>query len=275
MGNESPATTLAEPTARPAGGGLLADVARLYISPGPLFAGLYQGRRSAPALLLLVLLHGLYAGLLLSTGVPDYEIEAQAQRDINRRAEKLKGDEDSDELTRQVEALEKMAAFNKVFSRVLLLIGGPARLLVSVALVASVLFLAVSLGGSAKANFAQLAAVVTFASFTELPRMALRLFLVSRLEVLRVETSAAALLADPRSAPAAFLLLRLLDPFEIWYWALIGLGLWKTGQLSGRRALAVTSALVLAVGLLQGCLGAGNFVEYRGAFPGEEAAAES
>jgi hypothetical protein len=243
---------------------LISDLVALFVRPGALFAEFHRLRRTGPALALLAFLHLLYAGALLSTGVPDYEIQAQAQTMINREAEKLKGDEDSDELTRTVETLEKMASFNQVFSRIALLAGGPVRLLVGIALVSSVLFLIVSLAGIAKADFAQIAAVVVFASYTEVPRLLVKLLLVSQLHVLRVETSLAALLSHPKVAPALFLLLRRFDPFEFWYWGLIGLGLWKTGQLSGRRAFVVVVVLALAVGLLQGCLGAGDLVETEG-----------
>src|SRR5262249_36260404 len=148
-----------------------------------------------------------------------------------------KGDENSAERARIVETLEKAAVFNKLFARIVLFVGAPLRLLLGVGVVASLLFLAVALWGSAHADFRQLGAIAVFASFVELPRLLVRLFLIVRLQALRVETSAAAFLPSTRAGLGAFLLLRRLDPFEAWYWVLVGLGLWKTGQMSGRRAL--------------------------------------
>jgi hypothetical protein len=87
--------------------------------------------------------------------------------------------------------------------------------------------------------------------------------LVASIHATRVETSLAALLSGPRAGLTAFLLFRRLDPFEVWFWVLIGLGLWKTGQMSGRRALLVTLALALLATLVQGCLDVGNLAEYQ------------
>ena len=244
-------------------GGLLADVVRLFLSPGTLFAHLPVVNRSGGALLILIVAHLLCAGFILSTGVPDYEIAVQTQQEIARIDEQLKGDENSEERTRAIEALEKAEAFNKLFTRVALFAGGPLRLLLGVAALASLLFLAVTFWGAAKADFRLLWGVVAFASCVMLPRLLLVAFLVARLQVQRVETSLAVLVSNPRAAPLVFLLLRRLDPFEAWYWALVGLGLWKTGQMSGRQAVIVTTALALSVMLVQVCLDLGTLAEYR------------
>jgi hypothetical protein len=261
---------LAEPEVGRPGGGLLADLVRLFVSPGALFAHLPRCNRSGGALLVLVLANLLYAALLLSTGWPDYEIAAQAQKDISRTDEQLKGDENSEERTRAVEALEKKAEFDKLFRRVLLIVGKPLWLLLGIATVASALFLAVALGGAAKADFRQLWGIVVFASCVELLRLPLVLFLVMRLRAVRVETSLAALLTGPARGPAGFLqmlLLRRFDPFEVWFWALVGLGLWKTGQMTGRRAVVVTVLLALATTALLMCLDVSALAEYRAPTP--------
>src|SRR5262249_5470200 len=149
------------------------DVVRLFLRPGALFAELHRTNRAAAALFVLLAVHLLYAGLLLLTGVPDYEIEAQSQKEINRTAEQLKGEENEQELNRKVEALEKKAVFDRLFARVALLAGEPMGTLAVVGLVSCALFLAVALWGSAKADFAQLAGIVVFASFVEVPQLLL------------------------------------------------------------------------------------------------------
>jgi hypothetical protein len=245
-------------------------VARLFVSPGALFASLSVTNRSGGALAVLLVAHVLFAGLILSTRVPDYEIEAQAGKEITRTDEQLKGDDNSEERARAIETLEKTAVFNKLFARVLLFAAGPLRLLLGVAVVASLLFLAVALWGTTKADFRMLWGIAVFAALVELPRLLLRLFLVAHIHALRVETSLAVFLPGPRAGLAAFLLLRRLDPFEVWYWALVGLGLWKTGQMSGRRALVVAVALALLTALAQGCLDLGKLAEYRAPLTPEE-----
>jgi hypothetical protein len=255
--------TAAEPAAAERAGGLAADVLRLFVSPGVLFADLHRHNRSLGALALLLAAHTLFAALLLSTGVPDYEIQALTQKQINREAAKLQGEENSEELAKAVEALEKGAAFQKVFARVLLLVWTPLRFLVGAGVVTSLLFLAVSLGSSAKADFRLLSGVVVFASLVTIPQLALRLFLVSQTQVGRVDTSAGAFVGDPQVGAGLYLLLRRLDPFELWYWCLVGLGLWKTGQTTGRRAVFLAAALALAAALTQGCLDVGEVAEVR------------
>jgi hypothetical protein len=244
----------------------------VFLRPGALFARLEVENRAAGALLVLLLFHVLGAALLLTTGVPDYEIAARAQRDLARAAEQLRDDETSNEFTQAVESLEKQATFNKLFSRLQLQVGGPLRLLAGVALVASALYLVVAVWGRTKADYPLLAALVIFASYTALPRLAARLFLVSQLQVLRVETSAAAFLTDPRAAGLVpYLLLRRLDPFELWYWALVGLGLWKTGQFTGKRAVVATVLLALLTAAGQSVLDLSEVAEIQIQLSGQAA----
>jgi hypothetical protein len=229
-------------------GSLLGDIGNLFLAPGRLFAGLPRCNRYASALLGLMILHAVYACAVLSTGVPDYEIDAATQKAINRVPEPNPADDNADEIAGKVTALEKGAVFSKLLTRVLMVAGRPVSVLFSVAVVASLLFVIVALRGGAKPDFQLLAAVAVFAAYVEVPRMLVRLVLIAQLHALRVETSAAALY-DLRTGLVPFLVLRRLDPFDFWYWGLVGLGLWKTGQLSGRAALlaAVVLALLAAV----------------------------
>jgi hypothetical protein len=260
-------TVLAAPDVGEPAGGLLTDMVRLFTSPGTLFANLPLVNRAGGVLFVLMMAHVAAAALILLTRVPDYEIGAQAEKESTRAAEQLKGDDNSEELSRALEAQDKKAVFEKLFARVRMLVGGPVRLLLGVAVVASLLFLAVALWGAAKADFRLLWGVVVFSSCVELPRLLIRVILTAGVHATRVETSLAAFLPGPRAGLAAFLLFRRLDPFELWFWALVGLGLWKTGQMSGRRALVVTVALAVLATLVQGCLDVGNLAEYRAATP--------
>ncbi len=254
---------LAEPEVASPAGGPLADLVRLFTSPGALFANLPLVNRAGGALLVLLAAQLAAAAVIVATRVHDYEVSARAEQDSNRIAEQLKGDENSEELTKALEAREKQAVFDKMFGRVRLFVGDPLRLLLGIAVVASLCFLAVSLGGAAKADFRVLWGVVVFASCVELPRLLVRVVLVAGVHASRVETSLAAFLPGQRAGLAAFLLLRRLDPFELWYWALVGLGLWKTGQMSGRRALAVALTLAVLAALVQGCFDVGNLADYQ------------
>jgi hypothetical protein len=237
---------VAEPRTPERPGSLLRDLVRLYTSPAALFADLARWNRSAPALLLLMVLHALFAVGVVSTRVPDFEIDTATQKAINQYANQPHTDESADTVDRALVALEKGAVFYKLLARVLLVAGGPVRVAVVAGLLASVLFLVVALRGAVKPDFHVLAAVAVFAAYAEVPRLLMRLFLVSQLQTTRVETSLAAFVSAPHVSLPLYLLLRRLDPFDVWYWALVGLGVWKTGQLSARASLVTVVVLALA-----------------------------
>jgi hypothetical protein len=248
-GPASSAPAEQRPTDRP--GGLLRDIGRLYLRPAALFTDLSRWNRSASALLLLMAVHLLYAVAVVSTGVPDYETDLAAQKEISRTEQQLRGDENSDERTRTLDALEKGAVFTKLLTRVLLVAGGPVQLLAGIGALAAVLFVAGALWGGGKPDFQLLSAVAVFAAYALVPKLLLRLLLISQLQVARVETSAAALVAAPHVSLGLYLFLRRLDPFDLWYWALVALGIWKTGQFRGRLAVVVVVVLALLAGLAQ------------------------
>src|SRR5262245_5849934 len=80
----------------PSPGSLLGDIATLSLPPGRPFADLPRSTRAASALLVLMVLHAVYACAALSTGVPDYEIDAATQKAINRAPEPNPADDNTD-----------------------------------------------------------------------------------------------------------------------------------------------------------------------------------
>jgi hypothetical protein len=243
-----------EPRPREQPGGLLRDLANLYLRPTALFDELPRRNRSAAALLLLMALQALYALGVVSTGVLDYEIDADTQKAMSRYADQPHSDESADQVSATLDALAKAGTFNKLLARVLLVLGRPVATAAAAGLLASVLFVVVALRGTAKPDFHLLAAVAVFAAFALVPQLLVRLFLISQLQVSRVETSLAAFAPAPHVSLWLYLLLRRLDPFDAWYWALVGLGAWKTGQLSARAALVTVIVLAVLVVLLQTAL---------------------
>jgi Yip1-like protein len=239
------------------GGSLARDLVRIYVSPGALFADLPRWNRSAAALVLLMALYALYGLAVLSTGVSDYENDLAAQEEIGRLPDQPRNDDNAEELDRQRDALEKGAVFGKMLARVEFVVGNPVLLAAAVGLLAGVLFIIVALWGATKPDYHVLAGVVTFAAYVSVPCWLVRLLLISQLHVSRVETSAAVF--APAHAPLAlYLLLRRLDPFEVWFWALVGLGLYRSGQLS-RRGTVIAVVVLALLGAL--CLCALNLPE--------------
>jgi Yip1 domain len=253
------------PEARPNGppGGLLDDVVAAFFAPAALFDRLPAHNRAAAALLVLLLAHVLYALGVISTGVVDYETGARAEREIARQTAHLPGDDPADDPQHLAETLEKGAAFTRMLTRVLLLVAGPARVLCGVGVLAGILFVVVALSGATKADFSLLAGVAVFAAFAEVPRLLLRLLLIAGVHASRVETSLAAFADVHHVGLAGFLFLRRLDPFDAWYWALVALGLCRTGQLRLRWAVTVVVALALLTALLQCMMEVGDLAEIK------------
>jgi hypothetical protein len=257
----SPPTAAApRPTERP--GSLFRDLVNLYLHPSVLFEALPRWNRSASALGVLMLLYALYAAALVSTGVLDYEIQLETAKAANRYANQPHTDESAEDVNRMLTAIDKGATFSMLLSRVVLIAGSPVSAAAGAGLLASVLFVVVALRGAAKPDFHLLAAVAIFAAYALVPRLLVHLFLVSQLQVSRVETSLAAFVSAPHVSLPVYLLLRRLDPFDVWYWCLVGLGLWKTGQLSGRTALVTAVVLGVMVAVLLAAADVSVFAEY-------------
>jgi hypothetical protein len=223
------------------------DLARLFLCPGALFARLPQHNPYPSALLLLVLLHVLFGSAVLSTGLVDYDIDRRARHDFARVAHHLEVDLPDQWADSSLKAVQQRAGFEKLLARLGWLLGGPLCLGAGVAFTAAFLFVVVALGGR-KPDLPLLAGVITFASFAEAARLLVVLFLVWQRQTLRVDLSAAVCAGGQDVGLPAYLLLRCLDPFALWYWALLGIGLWKTGQADGItacRAVLVLAALTV------------------------------
>jgi hypothetical protein len=233
----------AEAKVESAAGSLLDDLVTLFLMPTQLFRRLPVVNRGGAALALLLVFQVSYAIGVISTGVLDYEIDIQTEKQASQQAILQEGEQKSKELDQALESLDKAAIFSKLLARVVLVIGEPLRLLVGIGLLAGLLFVAVALFGG-KPDFSVLAGLVVFASWVEVPRLALRLYLLSQIGASRVDTSAAAFVHHTAQGLPVYLLLRQLDPFALWFWILVGLGLVTSGQLQRRAAIRVVFGLV-------------------------------
>jgi hypothetical protein len=225
-------------------GNLARDIFALFVRPSNLFRELPRTNRVAGALLLLMGLHALYGFGLISTGVLDYEIDVNTQTEISRIRQHPPAKESAEKFTTALDAVEKGAIFKKQFTRVVVLAGGPLQACLDASVLAACLFLVVALRGG-KPNYQVLLGVTTFAAFVEVPRLLMRLLLTAQLHVSRVETSAAAFVSRPNVGLGPYLLLRRLDPFEVWYYLLVGFGVVYAGQLKPRAAAVAVCVLAL------------------------------
>ena len=83
------------------------------------------------------------------------------------------------------------------------------------------------------------------AGFIDLAAILLKLIMMIYYHTMRVETSLAVLVSPDKPS-----ILAAIDPFRIWFWILISLGLGLTRQLSVRMAIIASALLCLgAMGL--------------------------
>jgi len=222
---------------RPAG---LRDLGLLVTRPRALFARVEDTGAYGWALAVLLVLVTLVGYAEAQTGL----YERLVDQDVERAQADLEATQghllDRVELRDKMEELRKGGEFNKVLRRLEVIVLSPIGLLVSFLLTASVLYAAVALIGR-KPEYHTLMAICTYSGFVILGSQALRLVMMLCYKTTRVDTSLQML------APAGkYAWLAAFDPFRLWYWLLVGLGVVVTQQL-GRRSAIVTVSLLLLV----------------------------
>jgi hypothetical protein len=234
--------------APPPGRDLLHDLWLVVWNPSRLFVNLPRVNRAAGALVLLLAAQAMLGWWLSGTGIHDYAIEVEAQKAVTAALRRHEGDEDPNLALTEAEMIEKTAAFTKLVGAIARTAGPPLHTLCGIGLLASFLFVRIALAGG-KPKFGVLAAAMIFASYVELPRQALRLWLVCQVRMDRVETSAAAFptrLGPPDGIGIGqYIALRRLDPFEIWFWILFFVAARVAAKLPTRKALTATILVAL------------------------------
>ena len=91
-----------------------------------------------------------------------------------------------------------------------------------------------------KPEYHTLMSICVYAGFIELAAFVLQLALMLYFRTTEIDTSLRAL--GPVGKPTV---LAGIDPFRIWFWVLVGIGLTVTHQLSRRMAIATCSVMCL------------------------------
>ena len=178
------------------------------------------------------------------TGLIDRSIDQQTETSL-ATLEKNQGHLlDRIELRDRMDGIRKGGEFNKMLARLGVIAFHPARLLVAWLLVASLLYLTVAMTGR-KPEYHTLLSICVFAGAVDLVACIVRLGMVITYRTTMVETSLGMLAPAGAATP-----LVALDPFRIWYWVLVAIGLTVTRQLSRRMAIGacVSMALVASGG---------------------------
>jgi hypothetical protein len=135
----------------------------------------------------------------------------------------------------------KQGEFFKLLKRIQVIIAAPVAALASALLVAAVLYGATALTGR-KPEWHTLLTICVLAGFVDALRLIVQLALMLHCRSLEVDTSLALATRwlpaglGAKNLQVASGLLSALDPFRIWYWLLLVLGLSVTSQLRGWRA---------------------------------------
>jgi len=146
------------------------------------------------------------------------------------------------------DAIEKGSDFQIIVYRVAAVFGKPLWTLCVVGLVGGFLFVAVALSGG-KPKMQLLTGIVVFASLVQIPHAVVKLYLTGATKHTRVETSAAAfpttLGGEHGVSLGGYIGLRRLNPFDIWFWALVFVGARRAARMTFRGATITVGLMIL------------------------------
>ena len=212
---------------------------KVFTSPRVLFAGVDDAGGygwALVAVLVLVLLIG-YAEV--QTGLIDRVVDQQTEEALASLEESQAHLVDRIELTERMDDVRKAAEFNKLLARLSVIVFAPSYLLASFLLIASALYAVVALTGR-KPEYHTLMSICVYSGFIELVGYIVRLAMVIFYRTTEVDTSLGMLGAAGEQSP-----LVAVDPFRIWFWVLVAIGLMVTRQLSRRVAVVACTLMAL------------------------------
>ncbi len=196
------------------------------------------------ALLGLVMLLG-YAQV--KTGLIDRVVEEQTEKELAKVEESRLNLVDRIELKDRMESIRKAAVFETTMTRIGVVALRPLYLLASFMLIASVLYAMVALTGR-KPQYHTLMSICVYAGCIELAAFGLQLAMMLYFKTTEIDTSLGALGPTGKFNPLAAI-----DPFRIWFWVLVGIGLTVTQQLSRRMGITTCTVMcLLAIGARMG-----------------------
>lgn len=187
-------------------------------------------------LLVLVLLIG-YGEV--QTGLIDRGVDQQTEAALASLEESQAHLVDRIELRERMDDLRKAGEFDKLLARLGVIVFQPTYLLASLLFIASILYAVVALTGR-KAEYHTLMSICVYAAFIELVGYGVRLVMVFYYGTTQVDTSLGMLSSPGEPAP-----LSAVDPFRIWFWVLLVIGLIVTRQLSRRMAIGACTVMAL------------------------------
>jgi len=203
----------------------------VFTSPRALFTQVEDTAEYGWALVALLALVILLGYAEVKTGLIDRDVDRRTEHALKTLEESQAHLVDRIELSERMEDIQKTGEFNKLLARLGVVVFSPASMLASILIIAAILYAAVALTGR-KPEYHTLMSICVYAAFIELLGCAVRLAMIVTYRTTDVDTSLAML-----SEPGMLTPLVAVDPFRIWFWGLVILGLIVTRQLSRRMAM--------------------------------------
>lgn len=212
----------------------------VYSSPSALFRRIEDTGAYGWALVVLLGLVTLVGYVQVQTGLLNRLVDERT----NIRMRQIEDDRanlvDRGQLREVMENARQQGEFSKTIARLWVIVVSPVKMLAEYLLIAASLYAVVALTGR-KPEYHTLMSICVYSGFIELIAYVLRVCMMMYYGTINIDTSLA-LLADPGRGTV----LAALDPFLIWFWILVALGLIVTQQLSRRMAIVSCSMLCIA-----------------------------
>ncbi len=178
----------------------------------------------------------------MQTGLIDRVVDQQTEKRLAELEESRAQLVDRVELSDRMADIRKESSFSKLIARLGVIAFAPAGLLISLLAISSILYALVALTGRSP-EYHTLMSICVYAAFVELIGYVVKLAMMLHYRTTEVETSLGMLVPVGQATP-----LVAIDPFRIWFWVLVIIGLCVTQQLSRRMAVVTCTLLALVAG---------------------------
>ncbi len=252
----------ANPVSRQAVG--LADIPRALFAPRSVLARVEDVKSWLWPLVALLALTTLIGYASVQTGLVDRQIDLKVARRIAEQERMQRNVVERSALRDMIERELKQGEFEKLLTRVQVIAAEPLKVLATTLLIAAVLYGMVALTGR-KPEWNTLLTICVLAGFVEALRLLVKLGLMLHFRTLEVDTSLSVLawplLSDQGLEPTAIAsaagAMTALDPFRIWYWWIVLVGLAVTSQLRGWRSATICMLCWLVGAVVRAGISAG------------------
>jgi hypothetical protein len=181
----------------------------------------------------------------VQSGLIDRVVDQETEKELARMEESQANLVDRIQLRDNMESVRKAAVFQKTITRLGAVVLMPVYVLASFMLIASLLYAMVALTGR-KPEYHTLMSICVYAGFISLAALALQLGMMLYYRTTEVDTSLRAIAALWPGVKWLGPVLSGIDPFRLWYWILVAVGLTVTQQLSRRMAVVTCTLFCLA-----------------------------